>query len=132
MMNKIAILTLATTAALTFFPAFAQHLHGDRPEFSTLDTNGDGMITKAEIQAYGAARFANIDINGNGSLSRDELVVTMTKRSNWLLKRLDTNGNGTVEQGEMQAKLGGQRMIKYLDKNKDGMISQEEFEAPNV
>ena len=127
-MNKIAILTLATTAALTFFPASAQHLRGDRPEFSTLDTNGDGMIAKAEIQAYGAARFANIDIDGNGSLSRDELVVTMTKRSNWLLKRLDTNGNGTVE----QAKLGGQRMIKYLDKNKDGMISQEEFEAPNV
>ena len=65
------------------------------------------MIAKAEIQAYGAARFANIDIDGNGSLSRDELVVTMTKRSNWLLKCLDTNGNGTVEQAEMQAKLAG-------------------------
>ena len=130
-MNKIAILTLATTAALTFFPASAQHLHGDRPEFSTLDTNGDGMIIKAEIQAYGTARFANIDIDGNGSLSRDELMLTMTKRSNWLLKRLDTNGNGTVEQTEMQARLGGQRMIKFLDKNKDGMISRKELDASN-
>ena len=128
-MNKIAILTLATTAALTFFPASAQHLRGDRPEFSTLDTNGDGMIAKAEIQAYGAARFANIDIDGNGSLSRDGGHNDKTVK---LVMRLDTNGNGTVEQAEMQAKLGGQRMIKYLDKNKDGMISQEEFEAPNV
>lgn len=130
-MNKIAIVTLAIMAALTFLPASAQHFRGDRTEFSVLDTNGDGMIIKAEIQAYGTARFANIDIDGNGSLSRDELMLTMTKRSNWLLKRLDTNGNGTVEQAEMQAKLGGQRMIKYLDKNKDGMISRKELDASN-
>ena len=130
-MNKIAIVTLAIMAALTLLPASAQHLRGDRTVFSVLDTNGDGMITKAEIQTYGTARFANIDIDGNGSLSRDELMLTITKWSNSLLKRLDTNGNGAVEQAEMQARLGGQRMIKFLDKNKDGMISRKELDASN-
>ena len=46
-------------------------------------------------------------------------------------KYFDLNGNGTVEQTEMQARLGGQRMIKFLDKNKDGMISRKELDASN-
>ena len=46
-------------------------------------------------------------------------------------KYFDLNGNGTVEQAEMQARLGGQRMIKFLDKNKDGMISRKELDASN-
>ena len=48
-----------------------------------------------------------------------------------LLKHLDANGNGTVELSEMQAKLGGKRLFYYHDKNNDGVISQNEFDAPN-
>ena len=127
-MNKMTIITLATTAALVYSPASAAHIHGDRPEFSTLDINGDGKITKTEVQAYGKARFASVDADGNGSLSVEELTTRMSRR---LLKHLDANGNGAVELSEMQVKLRGKRLFYFHDENKDGVISQNEFDFSN-
>lgn len=127
-MNKMTIITLATTATLVFSPASAAHIHGDRPEFSTLDINGDGKITKTEVQAYGKARFASVDEDGNGSLSVEELTTRMSRR---LLKHLDANGNGAVELSEMQVKLRGKRLFYFHDENKDGVISQNEFDFSN-
>ena len=106
--------------------ASAAHIKGDRPEFSTLDINGDGKITKTEVQAYGKARFASVDTDGNDSLSVEELATMMSRR---LLKHLDANGNGTVELLEMQAKLGGSGCFIITIKNNDGVISQNEFDA---
>ena len=136
-MNKILILALATTAALVFSPATAKDHWGSKPEFSTLDDNGDGQITKAEVQAHRAAEFVKVDIDGNGSLSAEELMAKvdercskkMEKRVKWMFKHLDTDGTGTVELAEMQAKRSGERMFGHLDANEDGMISQEEFDA---
>ena len=136
-MNKISILSLATTAALVFSPATAKDHWGNKPEFSTLDDNGDGQITKAEVQAHRAAEFVKVDIDGNGSLSAEELMAKvdercskkMEKRVKWMFKDLDADGTGTVELAEMQAKRSGERMFGHLDANEDGMISQEEFDA---
>jgi len=75
-MNKILILALATTAAVVFSPATAKDHWGNKPEFSTLDNNGDGQITKAEVQTHTTAEFIKVDIDGNGSLSAEELMVT--------------------------------------------------------
>ena len=71
-MNKIVILTLATTAALVFLPATAKDHWRNKPELSTLDVNGDGQITKAEVQVQSAAEFVKVDIDGNGSLSAEQ------------------------------------------------------------
>lgn len=125
-MKKMTIITLATATALVLSKASAAHIQGDRPEFSTLDINGNGEITKAEVQAYGKARFASVDADGNGSLSVEELATKMSRR---MLKHLDANGNGTVELLEMQAKLRGKRLFHFHDENKDGVISKNEFDA---
>ena len=58
-MSKTTILTFMTLTAFVFSLASAGPLQGDRPDFSTFGTNSDGEITRAEIQAYGAAEFAN-------------------------------------------------------------------------
>lgn len=44
------------------------------PEFSTLDANGDGVISKEEArtQASLAAIFADVDANNNGKLDSQE------------------------------------------------------------
>lgn len=40
--------------------------------FTRIDSNHDGFIDHAELDAYFAGRFARLDKNGDGILSRDE------------------------------------------------------------
>jgi len=44
------------------------------PEFSTLDTNGDGYVSKDEAKSNAAlaGKFAELDTDKNGSLSSSE------------------------------------------------------------
>ena len=136
-MKKVAIFTLTATAILASAPAMARQHGGPRPDFSQLDANGDGQITQAEVKAFGAVEFAKADADGDGSLTLEELTARakvdrakkMDKRAKRMLKRLDSDGNGTIELAEMQEKHGGMRMFDRMDENEDGVISQEEFDA---
>ena len=40
--------------------------------FETLDTNRDGFVTPAEIDAYTGPRFAKLDLNHDGVVTREE------------------------------------------------------------
>ena len=79
-MNEI-IKVAALAALLTSAAAFAQEPNTDKmatdnalPDFSTLDTNGDGDISKEEAheQSLIASRFGELDGDKNGKLSSDE------------------------------------------------------------
>jgi Ca2+-binding EF-hand superfamily protein len=136
-MKKIAIFALATTAILASAPVMAREHGGSRPDFSQLDANGDGQLAQAEVKAFGATQFAEADTDGNGSLTLEELTARakadwakkMGKRAKRMLKRLDSDGNGTIELAEMEQMKPGKRMFDRLDENEDGVISQEEFDA---
>ena len=56
------------------------------PDFSTLDTNGDGAISKdeARAQSWVASRYGELDGDKNGKLSSDEYkkAVDMSKAPN--------------------------------------------------
>jgi hypothetical protein len=69
---KVAALAalLASTAAFAADPNTDNAL----PEFSTLDTNGDGALSKDEAkeQSLVASRFGELDGDKNGTLSSDE------------------------------------------------------------
>lgn len=41
--------------------------------FARIDTNHDGFINKAELDAFFAKRFAKLDKNGDGVLTADEM-----------------------------------------------------------
>jgi len=41
--------------------------------FEKMDSNGDGVISVEEHEAFAAARFAEMDANGDGKLTRDEI-----------------------------------------------------------
>ena len=53
-MKKIVIFALAATSILASGPVMARDHGGSSPDFSQLDTNGDGQITQAEVKAFGA------------------------------------------------------------------------------
>jgi len=133
---KTTVLMAGIAAALVMTAADAEAKpNRDRPDFATLDANGDGQITAEELQAQGAARFAAADTDGNGSLSLEELTAAAAERrenrAGRMLERLDTNEDGELSQEELAAARGGdraERMIERADADGNGSISQEEFE----
>ena len=107
--------------------------HG-RPDFATLDTDGDGGVTLEEMRDQAAARFAAADTNGDGGLSAEEIAAQQDQRRAERIARMiearDTNGDGLLQADEMAPK-GDRiaRMFDRLDADGDGRVSAAEFAA---
>ncbi len=108
---------------------------GPQMSFEELDTNSDGKITQEEMQARGAARFAQTDADGDGALSLEELQSAMQKKSEQraakMMEHLDADGDGKITQDEMKVGLDGKRggdRFARADTDGDGALRKAEFE----
>lgn len=109
---------------------------GNRPDFATLDTNADGLLTHEEMAAAATARFQEQDTDGDGMISREELAAAIVKRAQdnadavaaRIIERRDTNGDGMIAADEGNRGPNWERMVERLDSDGDGAISQAEFE----
>ena len=135
-MNRLMTLALIglTTTALSATAALAAGARGDhRPGFESIDRDGDGQITEAELAAPGAARFAAADADGNGRISLDEMQARARDaagtRAGRMFARLDADGDGGVTPEELSARRDPSRMIARLDTDGSGTVSRPEFEA---
>ena len=135
---KTKILMTAILASIVMTAAAAQEQAPDRherPAFSTLDTDGDGSVTLAEMQARGDARFAEVDTDGDGGLSEAELTASAndraTDRVTRMLEEHDANGDGVLQPSEMPQRSDDRtaRMFEHVDADSDGAITEAEFEA---
>lgn len=107
------------------------------------DTNGDGLISKAENRAMVEARFARMDADKDGTVEAGEGRKGMGK-AKWkrgadrrgpggpggpamAMKKADTNGDGAISKAEFDAQ-SAQRFAK-LDTNSDGKIDAAEMKA---
>lgn len=138
--RKILATTLVFAMGTTGFTMTASAAGPNRPiqpVFSEVDTDNDGQITIAEIQAERAARFSGTDTDGDGLLSSAEVTAQIIKNStlratrmaNRLLKALDKNEDGMLSKEEAAARgLSAARMMQKLDQDGDGVLSEDEFE----
>jgi hypothetical protein len=147
---KIALTTLtlaAVVAAGLSTASFAQqggHGGADRQppfNFSEMDANSDGKVTKEEIAAHRTAMIAAIDANGDGNITADELMAMReqqaeqraTDRAAKMIERLDADKDGKLSVAEMTAGADhggrGDKMFDRVDTDKDGAISQEEADV---
>lgn len=133
-MNNMLLITGLTAAIIAGGASQSQAESGDMMHhgFDEVDTNGDGQLSKAEMQEHRKARFARADTDGSGTLSVDEMVARvaehMTKRFSKMIKRHDSDGDGEMSMDEMAARHKGD-MFSMMDTDGDGAVSADEFEA---
>ena len=123
---------------------------------ATADSNGDGLISKAEFEAAVPSNitpaqadqlFATIDTQGTGSVTAAQLRQGLTAAiaagpvaaapsggTNRLFEALDTNGDGNVTKAEFEAdratgvtQAQADAVFAQLDLNGDGNLSPGEF-----
>ena len=94
----------ATTAALAMTATALFAAPGDTRRGP--DANGDGTITRAEVQAQVAERFAKADANGDGTLNEADKAA----RTGQMFDKMDTDKNGSISRAEFSAAHSGMGM----------------------
>lgn len=93
------------------------------------DTNKDGTITKAELEAAQKVKFEKFDKDKNGEVTKEEVLARIArhleKRAERITRRFDTNKDGKVTVEEFQARAD--RQLYMLDLNDDGQINKDEM-----
>ncbi len=155
---KLTALTMATLAtALVATTALADRGHsmnrgdGGRMErgmergmgpmadfdFATVDADGDGKITEAEMTAWRAAQAKALDADGDGFVNAEELAAMQMKtmetrvkdRAAQMVARMDTDGDGKLSAAELASRPVPTGLIDRLDTDNDGAVSQAELDA---
>jgi hypothetical protein len=143
LMKRTTFSTLIVTTALVIAVPFAaqaergHNRHGgpDSEHMKAVDTNGDGDISKEEIQAFRTTMFNAADADQDGALTLDEMTLhhdTMeaqrkAERQARMFEKLDADGNGMVSAAEFAARP--MRGMERFDTDGDGTVSDEEREA---
>lgn len=99
--------------------------------FESLDTDGNGEISRDEVQAMAQTRFNEADTNADGKLDAAEMVAQANKRTEErvaaMIKNLDKDGDGVLSTEEMPHADRGMKMFDVLDADDSGTVSKEEF-----
>jgi Ca2+-binding EF-hand superfamily protein len=154
-MSRFTTLTAATAligalAAAGTVAAQGRPGHGFGPgsgpgiDFDAIDTDGDGALSAAELQARAAARMGLSDTDGDGMLSRVEIIAIFPDPVGGLMNPFGM-GRGEIFADRMLARMGASEagaiavdamaerrvndMLAMLDTDRDGLVSQEEVDA---
>lgn len=136
MINRKPLIVLAVLAALSSASAFAIDTppsDGGQRGFSRLDTNGDGVIERAEAAKSPrlAQAFDKLDKNKDGKLSKDELPQRgdFRRGGHDFMAKLDTDKDGRISRDEAKAEPKFAARFDEMDVNKDGFVDKADFQA---
>lgn len=103
------------------------------PPLRDADANGDGIVTRAEIDQSTKTRFDKADANHDDSVSPAEFEENAPPRflfgdPSELFKRLDANEDAKLSPEEFNAPI--RAMACRIDHDGDGAITPAEVEVP--
>jgi hypothetical protein len=141
--SKLAGSAMIVVAALMGAAAFAQDAglvpmqakHGF--DIVAMDADKDGKVTKAEADAFHAAKVKAADTNADGKLSAEELAAMqaammqarMADRAAAMVTKLDTDKDGFLSEAELAAAPMRGKMFDKMDADGDGAVTQAEVDA---
>lgn len=104
--------------------------------FDEIDTDADGAVTEAELDAHRAAEFAAADTNADGALDAAELSAhhlaraakTAAEHAAKMIAARDSDGDGVLSAAET-AEGPAKRHFAKLDADGSGAISKAELDA---
>ena len=144
---------LATATLLAFGAGAAAAQHGPMGpmeghergiDFVAIDTDGNGSLSRAELQARAVDRLARIDANGDGILTREELILAMPGPHGGMMSVFAPDPGerfvdrllamlGATEAGQVELDaLAGHRvnmLFAVVDTDRDAAISEAEAAA---
>jgi hypothetical protein len=107
-------------------------------EMHKIDTNGDGMVSKAEWLAYQEKIFAALDKNKTGIIDEKEFLTPSSEMVSFatggyarglqtkeMMHKIDTDGDGTVSHDEFIAYQT--KVFDMMDKNHSASLGPQEF-----
>jgi len=105
-------------------------------KLKAIDTNNDGMISKAEAASHPhlAKNFDAIDTNHDGQLSVDELKAYKAAHPHGAkgakgFAAADTNHDGQIERSEVANDPKKLAAFDAADTNHDGVVTKDEAKA---
>jgi Ca2+-binding EF-hand superfamily protein len=102
--------------------------------FKSMDTNGDGVVSEAEFNAYNANLFHKLDADGNGSITPEEMnsvrrsaMGSGTTHLDERFNTADVNHDGGLDREEAKAMPMLSAYFDEVDANKDGKVTRQEY-----
>lgn len=95
---------------------------------SQFDKNDDGFIDEKEAPAQIRQRFARIDSNGDGKLSKQELENMGDARNRPRTRKTETPQPEETASKKPDGDAPQDALFRLLDKDNDGKLSKEELE----
>ena len=99
----------------------------DNSDFSKIDNDNDGKISKKEYIEAVSKTFNALDKDIDGFLTREELKSIGKIHPRKFVKEEDTNKDGKVSKEEFDK--ASEKRFKIMDKNNDGFIDRQEWNA---
>lgn len=97
--------------------------------FDQADADKDGVLTRAEVDAFRADKLRRFDGNGDSRLGLEEFQGLWAEMTRPMQVRafqfVDANGDGQVSDEEMRRPLDA--FVDRLDRNDDGSLAREEL-----
>jgi Ca2+-binding EF-hand superfamily protein len=94
-----------------------------------LDSDGDRALSLDEFLAGTSSRFETLDADGNGEVTSAEILAARDgareERARRMIERFDADGNGSVSLDEMEARAS--ERFARIDRNDDGSLEPREL-----